>query len=123
MCSLFRVFCSSSGGTQFADTNKDGSTNYINGDARDQYAAEGLIIGVLNLACAAALIFVNLRSFDDSYNTTVGKGAKLSPIQHLKNAVSPFFSPIVCLALVVALWFQIVEIYTRSANKQTANFA
>lgn len=100
-------------GTQFAETRQDGSINYINGDARDQFAAEGLIIGVLNLAAAAAVIVLNSRSFDDPV-ASPPKGAKLSPAQHLKNAIAPFFTASVCLALMAALWFQVIDIYTRS---------
>lgn len=98
-------------GTQWNEKTRDGNTNYINGDSRDQFAAEGLLIGVLNLACATALILVNTRSFDDP-TTNSGKG-KLSPIQHLRNAIMPIFAPSLCLALICVLWFQIVDIYSR----------
>ena len=123
---LFLVFlpCSSflpQRGTQWADVRKE-TTNYINPDARDQFAAEGLIIGVLNLACAAALILVNTRAFDgtttaavaagSSASSSKGSAGKLSPVQHLLNALSPFFSPIVCFALVVTLWHRIIAIYS-----------
>lgn len=85
--------------------------NYINGDSRDQFAAEGLIIGVLNLSCAAAIVLLNTRAFDDTPST--GKHVRISPMQHAINALKPFFAPAVSLALFVALWFQIIDIYSR----------
>lgn len=102
-------------------------TSYINPDARDQFAAEGLIIGVLNLACAAALILVNTRAFDGSATaagasgsgSAKGSAAKLSPVQHLLNALSPFFSPVVCFALVITLWHRIIAIYSMSTHMHT----
>jgi hypothetical protein len=104
-------------GTQFADVQKDGTTNYINGDARDQFAAEGLIIGVLNVGAALALVMLNTRAFDDSY-ATGGSGAaaagkaKLTPLGHLKNALSPLFTPVVCSAIALALWYRVLAIYS-----------
>lgn len=105
-------------GTQFAETDKEGHiTAYVLHDSRDQYAVEGMIIGVLNLACAGVLILINARSFDDTYLNTAGpvKGGKqLSTWQHLKNAISPMLSPGFCLALLAAGWFQVINIYSMS---------
>jgi hypothetical protein len=101
-------------GTQFSGQESDGSSKYIMGDPRDQYAAEGLIIGVLNVAAAVAVIFMNTRSFSTDAPTV--KGAKLSPLQHLYNAIAPFFTPGVCLVAFLALWFQVISIYSRSVE-------
>lgn len=99
-------------GTQFAENRRDGSVNYINGDARDQYAAEGLIIGVLNLSAAIALVVVNTRGWSEAPAAGSSK-AKPSPVQLLWNALAPFLSPGVCLALAVFLWSRILAIYTQ----------
>ena len=102
-------------GTQWAENRRDGSVNYINGDARDQFAAEGLIIGVLNLAAAIALVIVNTRGYTVSSpaGTAAASKSKPSPMQHLMNALGPFLSPGVCLALAVFLWSRILGIYTQ----------
>ena len=97
--------------TQWSSSNRDGSTNYVNGDARDQFAVEGLIIGVLNLACALALVFINTRSFDEASTPSSKSIKQLTPIQNIKNALLPFLSPGVCLALFVFLWSRIIGIY------------
>ncbi len=101
-------------GVQFAEVSKDGVTSYINGDARDQFAAEGLIVGVLNVAAALMIVMCNYRAFDDSYTSggaAIAKG-KPSPLQHLKNAVSPFFSPLVCFTIAFVLWHRVLAIYS-----------
>lgn len=101
-------------GTQWAENRRDGSVNYINGDARDQFAAEGLIIGVLNLAAAVALVVVNTRGFESSASGAGGAAkAKPTPMQHALNALGPVLSPGVCLALAVFLWSRILGIYTQ----------
>lgn len=100
--------------TQFSGGNRDGSTNYINGDARDQFSAEGYIIGALNLACAAALVFVNTLSFEETQvggKQSAAATKQLSPMQNLKNAVMPYLSSGVCLIAFVFVWSRIVGIY------------
>jgi len=106
-------------GTQFAEVGKDGSVlSYINPDSRDQFAAEGLIVGVLNVGAALALVLANQRAFDDSYAQAAGSAAgsggkaKASSLTHLKNALSPLFSPAVCFAITLALWYRVLAIYS-----------
>lgn len=116
---LFYAWCISGGmyniirHTQFAETRKDGSVNYINGDARDQYAAEGMILGALNLAVAVMIVLMNSRAYGTTEVVDVKNPKKLSPFQHLKNAIAPYFSPAICLGVGMALWAQIIGIYTR----------
>jgi len=127
-CALY-CWCISGGmyniirGTQFAETRKDGSVNYINGDPRDQYAAEGLIIGVLNLACAGVIIIANIRAFDEGFGSVTGVSgvsgvgvskSRQQPVWvHLLNAIAPALSPMACLGLAFGFWFKIVDIYSR----------
>jgi hypothetical protein len=94
-------------GTQWAEVSKDGRTSYINGDSRDQYGAEGLLMGVLNVGCGAMFVLLNVRA----YNVNVPTKSK-SPIQHLTSALGNVCSPIVCLTGALVLWFYLIEVYT-----------
>jgi hypothetical protein len=96
-------------GTEFARYEKDKPTEYISGDPRDQYGAEGLILGFFNVAAAAMLTLCNEQIRDTSSRTSTSKN---NVLKNIWSGIVPLFTPVACLLLLVAFWFQIVAIYS-----------
>lgn len=110
-------------GNIFSHTEKDKPTEYISGEPRDQYGAEGLILGFLNMAAALMLLLVNSRAFDiDLFSLTraPSKGGATSKanarasnsLAFLWEGISPYLTPALCIAGMTLFWLQIVAIYS-----------
>ena len=95
-------------GNIFAHTEKDRPTEYISNEPRDQYGAEGLILGFTIIAASAFLVLCNLKAFE-------GKAIGLSTKSYaagLWASISPLLRPEFCCAFMLLFWFITVNIYT-----------
>ena len=104
-CDCLSTRCISGGmyniikGNIFAHSEKDKPTEYISPEGRDQYGAEGLILGFLNIAASFALVVLNLRAFEGK-GTSSGwtiKGA----VGQVWAGVSPILRPELCVGLML----------------------
>ena len=86
-------------GNIFAHTEKDKPTEYISPEGRDQYGAEGLILGFLNIAASFALVILNLRAFEGK--GTSGGWTIRGAVGQLWTAVSPLLRPELCVGLML----------------------
>ena len=102
---LLYMWCISGGmyniikGNIFAHAEKDKPTEYISPEGRDQYGAEGLILGFLNIAASFALVLVNLRAFEGK-GTSSGwtiKGA----VGQVWAGIAPVLRPELCVGLML----------------------
>ncbi|MCJ1296787.1 tumor suppressor candidate 3 [Xylographa carneopallida] len=102
---LLYMWCISGGmyniikGNIFAHAEKDKPTEYISPEGRDQYGAEGLILGFLNIAASFTLVLLNLRAFE-------GKGASSGwsvkgAVGQLWTAIAPVLRPELCVMLML----------------------
>ena len=94
-------------GNIFALTEKDRPTEYISNEPRDQYGAEGLILGFIMIAASSMLVLCNLKAFEGRQWT-----AKGSTVGALWAGISPVLRPELCCALMLFFWFLMVNIYT-----------
>ena len=116
---LLYMWCISGGmyniikGNIFAHSEKDKPTEYISPEGRDQYGAEGLILGFLNIAASFALVLLNLRAFEGK-GTSSGwtiKGA----VGQLWTGIAPVLRPELCVGLMLFFCHN-----TTQHNKQSA---
>ena len=100
-------------GNIFAHSEKDRATEYISSEPRDQYGAEGLILGFLNIAASSMLVLCNLRAFEGWREGKAGGGAMLRGwLGSVWASVGPLLRPELCIGLVFFFWFYIVSIYS-----------
>ena len=95
-------------GNIFALTEKDRPTEYISNEPRDQYGAEGLILGTIIIAASSMLVLCNLKAFEAKQWTAKGG----STVAALWASISPVLRPELCCALMLFFWFLMVNIYT-----------
>ena len=86
-------------GNIFAHAEKDKPTEYISPEGRDQYGAEGLILGFLNIAASFTLVLLNLRAFEGK-GTSSGWTVK-GAVGQVWTAISPVLRPELCVGLMM----------------------
>jgi hypothetical protein len=101
-------------GNIFAHSEKDKPTEYISGEPRDQYGAEGLILGFLNIAASSMLVLCNLRAFEGWGREGKGGGGAVLRgwLGTVWAGIGPALRPELCIGLVFFFWFYIVSIYS-----------
>lgn len=86
-------------GNIFAHAEKDKPTEYISPEGRDQYGAEGLILGFLNIAASFALVLLNLRAFDGKGSS--GGWTVRGAAGQAWAAIAPVLRPELCVGLML----------------------
>ena len=88
-------------GNIFAHTEKDRPTEYISNEPRDQYGAEGLILGFIIIAASTMLVICNLKAFE---GTPQKPGAIKGKVAGLWATVSPVLRPEFCVVGMIFFW-------------------
>jgi len=98
----------------------EGGETYINRSGRDQYGAEGYLMGGANLLCALALILLNKFAFKS--DDEASKPTAMSVLDKMVVLAKSLLSPGLCLTLVAFFWFQILSVYTIKNNYYRMGF-
>lgn len=120
---LFYGYCMSGGmfnnirGTEFTGRDQQGNTRYVHGGARDQYAAEGYMMGFCYLGAGYLLVVLNSTAFAPASKDKdkKNKTKKTTTVwEDLVQAVTDLAekAPALLVMCVFLCWFQILSVYT-----------
>ena len=128
---MFYMYCISGGmynsirGTIWAEYDaKTGSTQYINGDVRDQYASEGYLMGLAVVVAGFMVVLMDDKAFQTvstgqlsgkqnvaslSATTALQSSKWYAPLLVLADSV---FRPAVSGAIAVLAWYSVLAVYS-----------